>query len=125
MLSCGSLDGRQMLAHQQIPVPGRMIVYGCDDFEIVLLVEGRCLERERHQHDLRAAAPSRLLFGGLEQLRTEASVPLRFLHPELAQLTRPAPRVPTNPRDDAIARAHEERERLAVANAGGTRIELV
>src|SRR3954453_8091984 len=119
------LDGRQKLSQQQIPVAVRLILNCGDDFEIVLLVERRCLERERHQHDLRAAAPSRLLLGGLEQLRTEATVPLRLFHPELAQLTCPAPRVPANPRDDAIVRADEEGKQLSPGDAGGARIELV
>jgi hypothetical protein len=87
-----------------------MIIDRRDDLEAVTLVEGRRLEGERHQHDLRASAPSRLLLGSLEQLCTESAVAVRLLHPELAQLTRPAPGVPADPRHDAIALAHDERE---------------
>src|SRR5262245_54986034 len=121
---CVSLVGRETLAHQEIPVAARMIVDCRDDFELLPLVEIRRLERERHQDDLRAAAPSRLLLGRLEQLRAEATVPVRLVHPELAQLTRPAPCVPANPSDYAIARARDEREQLPIADAGGGRIEL-
>ena len=44
LTTCGvsvRLDRRQPLAHQQVPVPGRMIVYRRDDFEIVPGVERR------------------------------------------------------------------------------------
>src|SRR5262249_20067960 len=106
-------------------VPARMIVDGRDDVEPVFPVEPRCLEGEGHQDDLGAAAPSRLLLGRLVQRRPEAAVAQRFLDPELTQLAGPAPRVPADARDDAIRRAHEEREQFAIADAGDARIELV
>jgi len=51
-----------------------MIIDCRDHFEAVPLVERRGLERKGHQHDLRAAAPTRLLLGGLEQPRPESAV---------------------------------------------------
>jgi len=80
-----------------------MIVDRRDDLEAVPFVERGCLEGERHQHDLRAAASPGLLLGGLEQLCAESAATLRLLHPELAQLTGAAPRVPADPRHDAFA----------------------
>src|SRR5262245_29084703 len=102
-----------------------MVVDRRDGFEPVPLVENRRLERKRHQDDLRAAAAPRFVLCRLEQFRAEAALPFRFLHPELPQLARPAPRVPADPRDDAIAGADEEGERLSVADTGGVRVELV
>ena len=57
--------------------------------------------------------------------RTESALTLRLLHPELAQLTRAAPRVSADPRHDAIALAHKEGEQLAVGDVSGPRVELV
>src|SRR5262245_10153198 len=102
-----------------------MIVDRRDDLEAAPLVEHRRLEGERHQHDLRAAAPSRLLLGGLKQFRPESAATLGLLHPELAQLTSAAPRVSADPRHDGIALAHQEREHLTVGDAGRPRVELV
>src|SRR5262245_8501866 len=76
----------QTLTHQQILVPARMIVDRGNDLEAVPLVECWHLEGERHQHDLRAAAPSRFLLGRPEQLRPEPLAALRLVHPELAHL---------------------------------------
>src|SRR5215212_9004013 len=103
----------------------RVVVNGRENLEPASLVERRRLKGERHQHDLRAAPPTRLLLRGLEQLRTESAATLRRLDPELAHLTRAAPGVPADPRHDAILLAHEEREPLAVRDAGSARVELV
>src|SRR4030095_10969955 len=115
----------QAFAHQQVAVPTRVIVDRRHHLEAVPFVERRCLEGECHQHDLRAAASSRLLLGGLEQLCTEAAVTLRLVHPELTQLTGATPRVPADPRDDAIALAHEEREQFAIGDVGRARVKFV
>jgi len=103
----------------------RVVFDGRDDFEAVSLVERRRLERERHEHDLRAAAATRLLLGSPEQLRTEPAVALRLFHPKLPQLTGTAPGVPADPRHDALLIAHEEREPFAIGDASGARVELV
>src|SRR5262245_10175034 len=102
-----------------------MIVDRRDHLEAEPLVERRGLERESHQHYLRAAAPSRLPLGGLKQFRPESAATLGRRHPELAQLTGAAPRVSVDPRHDGIALAHQERERLTVGDAGRPRVELV
>jgi hypothetical protein len=52
---------RQPLAHQHVLVPAWMIIDGRDDLEPVPFVEQWCLKGKRHQHNLRATAPSRLL----------------------------------------------------------------
>src|SRR5262245_55496722 len=103
----------------------RMIVDRRDDLEAMPLVERWCLERERHQHDLRAAAPLRLSFRGQEQLRAESVAALRLVDPKLSQLTGTAPCVAADPRQDALAIAHEEREQLAVGDVRRARVELV
>src|SRR5262245_27374566 len=102
-----------------------MIVDRRDDFEAMPLVKRRRLEGECHQHDLRAASPARLTLGRREQLRSESAATLRLVHPELAQLTGAAPRVPANSRHDGIALTYEEREQLAVRDVGCLRVELV
>src|SRR5262245_47435277 len=103
----------------------RMIVDRRNDLEAMPLIEGRRLKRERHQHDLGAAAPFRLLLGCLQQLCAESTVPLRLLHPELTHLTGATPRVPTDARYDAIAVSDEEGEERAVDDVGRARVELV
>src|SRR5262245_23135604 len=47
------------------------------------------------------------------------------MHPELAQLAGAAPGVPADPRHDALALAHNERERFAISDVRGARVELV
>jgi len=64
------------------------------------------------------------LLGRPEQFRTEPTVAWRLVHPELAHLTGTAPGVPADPRHDAAAFAHKEREQFAVGDTGGARIEL-
>src|SRR5262249_24568708 len=92
----------------------------------VPLVERRRLERERHQHDLRAAAPARLLLGRAEEVRTEPSMAPRLLHPELPHFAGAAPGVAADAGDDAVGViANEDGEPLAVRDAGDARVELV
>src|SRR6187455_1048010 len=105
-------------------MPTRMIVYRRDHLEAVPLVEGRRLEGECHQYHLGAAAPSCLVLRGSKELCAQSPVTLRLIHPELAQLTGAAPRVPADSRHDAIALVHEERQQLAVGDVGGPRVEL-
>src|SRR5215468_8410805 len=63
---------------------------------------------------MRAAALAGLLLAGVEQLRSESAVTMRFVHPELTQLAGAAPRVSEDHRHDGIALAHEEGEPLAM-----------
>src|SRR5262245_49314310 len=126
METCCTINSRQVLAHQQVLVPARMILNRRDDLKTLLFVESRRLKGEGHQDNLRATTPSRLLLGRLEQLRAEAAMTPRCFHPELAHLTGPAPRVPTDAGDNAtIAVADEEREPFAAADARDVRIELI
>lgn len=61
----------------------RMVVDGRDGLEAVPFVEPWSLERERHQHHLRAAPPPRFLLGRLEQLRAKPAVTVRRFNPDL------------------------------------------
>src|SRR5215471_11629995 len=89
--------GSQALAHQQVLMAAWMIVDCRDDLEAAHFVEGRRLERERHQHDLRTAATLCFLLGAVKQLRPESAMTSPFLDPELTQFTGAAPRVAANP----------------------------
>jgi hypothetical protein len=102
-----------------------MVFDGRKNLEPASLVERGRLEGKRHQHDLRATAPSCLLLGRLEQLRTESPATLRLVDPELTHLTGAAPGVPADSSHDALSLAHKERKVLAGAYASGTRVELV
>jgi len=96
-----------------------VIVDRRNHLEAAPFVERGRLKRERHQDDLRAAAPARFLFGGVEQLRSKSAVTPRLFHPELAQLTGAAPGVAANPGNDGILLADKERQQPAVVNPGG------
>lgn len=89
------------------------------------LIKPRRLERKRHQHELCAAAPSRLLFSGRQELGPEPSMALRVFDPELARFTSAAPRVAANASHDTIVYPHEEPEQLSVRDPGNARVELV
>src|SRR5262245_40804241 len=119
-------SSREPLAHQEALVPPRMVVDRRDDLEAVSLVERRGLERERHQHDLGAAAAVRLALGRAEELGTQPLTSPPLLHPELAHLARAAPGIAADAGDDAVALvANEDREPLAAADPGDARVELV
>src|SRR6516164_44582 len=116
----------EALAHQEGPVAAGMIGDRRDDLEADARVERRRLEGESHQQHLRAAAATRLLLRSAEQARAEAPAALRLLDPELADLAAAAPGIAADAGDDASGVvAQEEREQLAVRDAGDARVVFV
>jgi hypothetical protein len=77
---------REPLSHQVVLVTSRMVVDRRDHVEAALRVERRRLERERHQHDLRAAAPPCFLLRRRIQLSAEPAAAARLIDPELPDL---------------------------------------
>src|SRR3954463_5276207 len=81
-----------------------MIIHGCDDLEAVLRVERRRLERERHEHNLSAAASERFLFCRRKEACPESLLTTRCVDPELTDLEASAPRVSAQSGNDAAGR---------------------
>jgi len=107
-------------------VPARVILDRRNPTEPVLRVEFGRLEAVGAEDDLLTVTAASFLLCRLEELRSQTLAPLRFLHPELTDLTATAPGVPANPGDDSpLSIPHEDGKPQAIRDTRSLRVELI
>ena len=104
----------------------RIVRKGVDDLEPELAIELWRLEAVGCNHHLKTPPSARLRLRQFEQTSTNPLTALPLMHPDLTNLTAPAPRMPAESSDElALGIATEHSQSQRVDDPGRLGVELV